>query len=178
MHVVFHVLLVRFDWSSSGLNEHSEGLRDGSVMRLAVGTGSWLGLSWACCSWPPEHGSFRAVELFIWQLASPRMRKPRLTFHGLFDFGNPYGTLYSIDWSSYNPAQILREGTKTSISGWRSKSLHVFKNIYVLFCWLNILTVISAVNLNSNVIVNILVLLFTLMVMILLSPNMTFSFEV
>ena len=38
--LVFHVLLVRFDWSSSGLNEHSEGLRDGSVMRLAVGTGS------------------------------------------------------------------------------------------------------------------------------------------
>ena len=34
-------------------------------------------------SWPPEHGSVRVVELFIWQLASPRMRKPRLMFHGL-----------------------------------------------------------------------------------------------
>lgn len=153
-----------------------------------AGSWYWILIWWGVCSagivdhsansWPPEHGSVRVVELFIWQLASPRIRKPRLMFHGLFDFGNPYSTLYSIDWSNYNPAQILREETKTSICWWRSKSLHVFKNIYVLFCWLSILTVISAVNLNSSVIVNILVLLFTLMVMTLLSPNMTFSFEV
>ena len=51
----------------------------------------------------------------------------------------------------------------------------MFLKTYMFYFLLAKYTVISAVNLNSSVIVNIL---FTLMEMIILSPNMTFSFEV